>query len=375
MNTLPHKPELLAPAGDTASFLAALAAGADAVYLGLKHFSARMLAENFSLTDLSCLTDLAHAENKRVYVAMNILIKPSETTAAWRLATRLARQVMPDGLIVQDMGMLELARQAGFTGGVFLSTLAGCTHAESLRQARLLGAERVILPRELSVDEIRALSAGCPDGLGLECFVHGALCYCVSGRCYWSSYMGGKSSLRGRCVQPCRRRYSHLQYAQHSFEKKSPRKAALPASRTKHKKQGDRSFSCLDLSLDVLTKTLLAMPNVISWKIEGRKKSPHYIYHVVTAYRLLRDNPTESGARKMAVELLETALGRGGTRARFLPQKNASPTLPGGQTSSGLLAGKIHTNPEGANILKPHFELLPNDYLRLGVEDETWHAT
>ena len=187
----PRKPEILAPAGDTPSFLAALAAGADAVYLGLKHFSARMQAENFGLTELSRLTDLAHAENARVYVAMNTLVKPGENAAAYRLAARLTRQVCPDGLIIQDLAMLDLARQAGFEGGLFLSTLANLTHPEALTQAKALGANRVILPRELSIDEIRRMGEACPEGLDLECFIHGALCYCVSGRCYWSSYMGG----------------------------------------------------------------------------------------------------------------------------------------------------------------------------------------
>ena len=105
----PERPEILAPAGDAQCFTAALAAGADAVYLGLKHFSARMQAENFGLTDLSRLTDLAHEEQARVYVAMNVLVKPQETAAAYRLIHRLARQVRPDGIIVQDLAMLDLA--------------------------------------------------------------------------------------------------------------------------------------------------------------------------------------------------------------------------------------------------------------------------
>ena len=151
----PERPEILAPAGDAQCFTAALAAGADAVYLGLKHFSARMQAENFGLTDLSRLTDLAHEEQARVYVAMNVLVKPQETAAAYRLIHRLARQVRPDGIIVQDLAMLDLARQAGFEGEINLSTLANITHPQGLQTAKDLGASRVILPRELSIDEIR----------------------------------------------------------------------------------------------------------------------------------------------------------------------------------------------------------------------------
>ena len=223
------RPEILAPAGDTPSFLAALAAGADAVYVGLKHFSARMEAENFGIGELTRLTDLAHEEGRRVYVAMNTLIKPGEIGAAWRLAARLARRVRPDGLIIQDPGLIDLARQAGFAGGIALSTLANVTHPLALEEAKRLGASRVILPRELSIDEIRAMGAACPEGLELELFVQGALCYCVSGRCYWSSYMGGKSGLRGRCVQPCRRVYSEIaREGGRPGAKDGPRRPLLP---------------------------------------------------------------------------------------------------------------------------------------------------
>ncbi len=392
-----NHPEILAPAGDVASFLAALAAGADAIYLGLKHFSARMQADNFSLSELSRLTDLAHTEQVRVYVAMNTLIKPGETSQIYRLTARLARQVHPDGLIIQDLGMLDLARQAGFEGGLFLSTLANLTHPEALLQAKLLGASRVILPRELSIDEIRIMGEACPDELELECFVHGALCYCISGRCYWSSYMGGKSGLRGRCVQPCRRMYRQggttnrhkldcdsertedgqcLFHTKYSAASKSNYKPPVNRVRALGKERTGRWFSCLDLSLDVLSKTLLTIPHLASWKIEGRKKGPHYVYHVVTAYRLLRDAPGDASARKTAEELLKMALGRAPTRARFLPQRsNLIPTSPDGQTSSGLLAGKVRVGEDGSLSFKPFLDLLPHDYLRIGVEDERWHCT
>jgi putative protease len=322
-----------------------------------------MQAENFGLAELSRLTDLAHAHGRRVYVAMNTLIKPGELAAAFRLVARLARQVNPDGLIVQDMGMPDIARQAGFGKGIFLSTLANVTHPCALDTARRLGASRVILPRELSIDELRVMDAACPEGLALECFVHGALCYCVSGRCWWSSYMGGKSGLRGRCVQPCRRVYRQ------NAPSRSPRGKPARADR-----QG-RFFSCLDLSLDVLVKTLLAMPRIVSWKIEGRRKGPHYVYHTVTAYRMLRDESSDAGARKTARELLDLALGRPPTRARFLPAKAVVPTEPDGQTSSGLLAAKVRTDADNRVAVKPHFDLLPGDCLRIGVEDEHWHAT
>ena len=203
------------------------------------------------------------------------------STAAWKVYAP------------QDPGVLALARQAGYEGGLFLSTLANLTHPASLLAAKELGADRVILPRELSIDEVKQISAACPEGLDLEMFIHGALCWCVSGRCYWSSYMGGKSGLRGRCVQPCRRVY-------------------------KQRNHSGRFFSCLDLSLDVLAKTITDIPHLSCWKIEGRKKGPHYVYHVVTAYKMLRDNPDDPQARKDAEKILEMALGRPSTRAAII---------------------------------------------------------
>ena len=345
-----HRPEILAPAGDTASALAAFAAGADAVYLGLKHFSARMAADNFSTLELSRLVDLAHSENRRVYVALNTLLKPGDLDAAGRMIKRVCLGAAPDALILQDLGTIDLARQTGFTGELYFSTLANVTHPLAVQAAKDAGANRVILPRELSIDEIKGMDAVRPEGLGFEVFVHGALCYCVSGRCWWSSYMGGKSGLRGRCVQPCRRMY------------------------TQKGKQG-RFFSCLDLSLDVLVKALLTVPGVVSWKIEGRKKGPHYVYYATTAYRMLRDYGDDPKLRKEAMEILEMALGRPATRARFLPQKDLSPTTTDSQTSSGLLCGKVNRDKEGRFVVKPRFELLARDYLRIGVEDEPWHAT
>ncbi len=380
-------PEILAPAGDSACALAAIAAGADAVYLGLKHFSARMQADNFATGELARLVEYAHQKNVRIYVAMNTLIKPQDTESAYNLISRLERDVHPDAIILQDPGLLYLAKQANFSGELHISTLANATHAAALSVAQEMGASRVILPRELSIDEIRTMGAACPEGLTLECFVHGALCYCVSGRCYWSSYMGGKSGLRGRCVQPCRRVYTqggHMmaqraqaqsvqQKGQYDARLKSP-SARRPAQRTRKAQKG-RYFSCLDLSIDVLAKTLLEVPNLASWKIEGRKKGPHYVFHVVTAYKMLRDNPADPKAKKMAVSFLEMALGRPSSRARFLPQKHYVPTAPNDSTSSGLLVGKVHMDAEGRPCIKTHHELVPQDYLRIGVEDERWHDT
>ncbi len=343
------KPEILAPAGDPHSFMAAVAVGADAVYAGLKHFSARMLARNFSISELAALAEVARGKGVRTYVAVNTMLKPDEADKAGRLIMRLADDVGPEALIVQDLGVAAVARQAGYKGELHLSTLANVSHPLGLGALPRLGLSRVVLPRELSIDEMREMAEAAPQGLSLEAFVHGALCYNVSGRCYWSSFLGGKSGLRGRCVQPCRRVYEH-------------------------RGQKGRFFSCMDLSLDVLTKALLTIPEIAAWKIEGRKKGPHYVYHTVAAYKLLRDAPDDASAKKMAQGYLEQALGRPGTNYNFLPQRPKTPVDTKERTGSGLPAGKLTRGiKSGQWNLSARVALMPGDLLRVGYEDEASH--
>ncbi len=342
-------PEILAPAGNKSAFLAALAAGADAVYCGLKQFSARMEAPNFTIEELSGLTALAHEQKARVYVAFNSLIRSDEISQTASLVRGLIQNVGPDAMIVQDLALISLARQLGFSGEIHLSTLANAGFAAALGPIhKTLGVRRVVIPRELNIDEIKVLAGSCPPGLDLEVFVHGALCYGISGRCYWSSYLGGKSGLRGRCVQPCRRRYEQ-------------------DGRIR------RFFSCQDLSLDTLVKTLLPIPQIRAWKIEGRKKGPHYVYYTVKAYQMLRDHGDDSRMKKSAMDLLAQALGRPSTHYRFLPQRFWNPVDTERQTGSGLLMGNIQGSGKSPCLI-PREALLPGDVLRIGYEDEPGHA-
>jgi putative protease len=349
----PHTPEgaplILAPAGNRASFLAALAAGADAVYCGLKSYSARAEAKNFTLEELAALTRLAHRKGVRVYTAFNVMLAPGDLEKAAGLMQDLVGEVRPDALIVQDLAMIALARQGGFQGEIYLSTLANAGFAAALQWInRHLGADQVVLPRELDIDEIRTLAEACPDGPGLEVFIHGALCYGVSGRCYWSSYLGGKSSLRGRCVQPCRRLYQQRDNPQ-------------------------RHFSCMDLSHDVLVKVLRTIPQVKTWKIEGRKKGPHYVFHTVTAYRILRDEGHDPQKKREALAHLEQALGRPATHYRFLPQRPQTPLKPGTPTGSGLVIGSVK-GPAHKPYIATRQALLTGDVLRVGYEDDAGHT-
>jgi putative protease len=313
-----------------------------------------MAARNFSVEELSRLIPTAHGHGMKVYVAFNTMLRPGELDRAGGLIRDLARHACPDALIVQDLALVSLTKQGGFKGEIHLSTLANASFPRALEAIGSgLGITRIVLPRELSIDEIKRMAVACPPGIGLEVFVHGALCYAVSGRCYWSSYMGGRSGLRGRCVQPCRRFYSQGG-------------------------QSRRYFSCQDLSLDVLVKVLGEVDRVRGWKIEGRKKSPHYVYHTVKAYRMLRDfgsDPvTRADVKKEALALLAAALGRSANHFRFLPQRPWHPIQTTAQTGSGLMLGTLQ-GPLSAPYLLPRQDLFAGDLIRVGYEDDPGHRT
>jgi U32 family peptidase len=341
-------PEILAPAGDKNSFLAAIAAGADAVYCGMKAFSARMEADNFNINEMAALTRLAHSRSIKVYIAFNTLIKESETDKALRILSKLVSYVDPDALIIQDLAVIPLARQAGFKKEFHLSTLACLTSPSGIDAAKQMGLDRIVLPREFTIDEIRQMADHNSDNSssttpGLEIFIHGALCYSVSGRCWWSSWLGGKSALRGRCVQPCRRIYTQ-------------------------KGKEKNFFSCKDFSVDVLLKVLKEIPQIKTFKIEGRKKSPHYVYYTVMAYKLLRDAPEN---KKQALALLDYALGREFSHYHLLPQRVQNPLDHTSETGSGLFAGRIKSSSPPYFITRE--ELITSDLLRIGCEEDASH--
>lgn len=338
-----NNPKILAPAGDKNSFLAAVAAGADAIYCGLKIFSARMEADNFSIEELARLSKIAKSRNIQVYIAFNSIIKDLEQEKVFKILNKLIRNVEFQALIIQDPAIIHLAKKAGFTKEIHLSTLGNCTFPSALKTLNKLEFKKIVLPREFTIDEIKTMALHTPKGMELEVFIHGALCYCISGRCYWSSWFGGKSSLRGRCVQPCRRRYDQ-------------------------KGNRNRHFSCMDFSVDVLAKVLKTIPQITTWKIEGRKKSPHYVYYTVQAYKLLRDDPKK---KKQALAFLDYAMGREFTHYNLLSQRKMNPLDHSSETGSGLFAGRIK-NPESPYFITRQ-ELFVSDLLRIGFEDDQSH--
>ena len=342
-----QKPIILAPAGDIDSFLAAIAAGADAVYCGLKIFSARMEASNFGVEELSRLTCLARSRGVAVHVAINSLIKPNEVDKVEKIIAKLVAYVQPHALIVQDLAVVKAAKKLGFKGEIHLSTLGNSSFSAGLEAVKKAGFDRVVLPRELGIDEIKTMAANCPEGLDLEVFIHGALCYGVSGRCYWSSWFGGKSGIRGRCVQPCRRIYTQ-------------------------KGQRQRFFSCMDFSTDVLAKVLKQIPEVTTWKIEGRKKSPHYVFYTVKAYQILRDHGGDPDKKRTALAFLDYAMGRPSTHYNLLDQRPQTPLKADVETGSGLFAGRVKV--EKSPFFVTREALFKGDLLRIGYEDGKGHA-
>ncbi len=252
--------ELLAPAGDEKSAYAALDAGADAVYLGLRSFSARAFSENFDEGALSRVTQYAHMLGARVYVALNTLVKDSETQAFFA-AVRAAWEGGADAVLLQDLFLGREIKRLYPEIVLHLSTQAGCCNVYGARVAKEYGFSRVVLARETPLSDIAAISSV----IETEVFVQGALCTCFSGQCYLSSFAGGNSGNRGRCKQPCRKRYR--------FDRKGYEELAY-------------ALSTADLMVADRIQELLAA-GVASLKIEGRMRREEYVSAAVEYYRAL----------------------------------------------------------------------------------------
>ena len=246
--------EILAPAGGYDALVAAVRCGANAVYLGGKALNARRNASNFSDEELREAVAYCHARNVKVYLTLNTLVADSELETAYD-AIECACNSHADALILQDIGLVSLVRQACPDMPMHASTQMSVQSIEGVRELEKMGFARVVLPRELSESEIAAIAA--KTDMELEYFVHGALCMCVSGQCLMSSVLGGRSGNRGLCAQPCR----------------------LPFGING---KGGNALSLKDLSLvDELRR--LEEAGVCSFKIEGRMKRPEYVAAAVTA--------------------------------------------------------------------------------------------
>lgn len=323
MKPLVNKPELLAPAGSLESFFAAIEKGADAVYAGLQEFSARARAKNFSLAQMERMLAYAHGQNRRIYITLNTLVKENELPQLVDTLAALAGMRV-DGVILQDLAVARLIRNHFPSIPLHASTQLTIHNTPGVKMLQELGFQRAVLARELAVDEIAAIAASTP--IEIECFVHGALCFSISGQCFFSSLLGGHSGNRGRCAQPCRRLYSH------------------------RGKEG-HYFSTSDLSaIDLLPDLIKA--GVKSLKIEGRMKSAEYVASVVEAYRTVLDAPEKSHKEALTVAkgILKYSFGRTPTKGFLASQQPDDIANPWQKGGTGRYIGQIKSI-KGKNLV------------------------
>ncbi|WP_270472053.1 U32 family peptidase [Collinsella intestinalis] len=342
--------ELLAPAGTPDALRAAIAAGADAVYVGLGSFNARAANGGFSLAELSSACVLAHAHGSRVYVTLNVYVRDDELGDAVALAGS-ALAAGADALIVADMGLIARIRAALPDAELHLSTQAGAQCAAAVDfAARELGVERVTCARELSVAELAEL---CATGVEIEAFCHGAICICYSGACSYSALMRGRSANRGDCTQPCRLAYE-LQDGSGAVLAGGAWERGRAAEEQVMRPDGDRLLCPRDyLGIRLIAEMLEA--GVSAFKIEGRMKSPDYVYNVVRCYREALD--AALAARPLGdVELdgLEACLARSFSRGF------TSGYLEGGHAATGSdlmsVERAINQGLRVGHVVEPRYE-------------------
>ena len=261
------KPELLSPVQDFVSLKAAIDAGCDAVYFGIKEYNMRAGAKNFTSSQLKNVVDICHKNNVKAYLALNTIIYEEEIKKI-KIILKKAKQADIDAVICWDMSVLEEARKLRLN--IHLSTQASVSNSEAAEFYRKQGVSRIIFARECSLEQLKKIKKN--SKVEIEVFIHGAMCVSISGRCFISQFLFNKSANRGECLQPCRRKYliKDIEEA-HELEIGE-----------------DYVLSPKDLcALPFIEKLIEA--KIDAFKIEGRNRSPEYVYNVTSAYRKLID--------------------------------------------------------------------------------------
>ena len=320
--------ELLAPAGSPKSFLSAISAGADAVYLGTGSFNARQRAKNFTQHDLEVLIGYAHKHKRKVYLAFNTLIKQKELPFAFEVISK-AYSIGIDAFIIQDLGVYRLIKENFPKAIIHASTQMAVHNSAGINKLSSLGFSRVILSRELTLDEIKTIKQN--TSLELEIFVHGSLCFSISGMCFASSIFGGFSGNRGLCTQPCRRIWNN-------------------------EGSGKFFFSTLDLDASPKAQELMKL-GISSLKIEGRMKSSEYVFRAVKYWRNILDgkpfdrSTADEYSRKKSCYYLNNMQGQ-------IVDSSS-------QGSVGLLAGRVASNENGILKIKVYNTFSIDNTLRV----------
>lgn len=353
------RPELLLPAGNRETLETAVRYGADAVYFGAKEFSLRAKAQNFSIPEIAEAMRFLHGNGRKGYLTANVYARQEELTSAERLFSDLEAlpgEERPDALLIADPGMFALARRNAPSIPRHISTQASTTNAEACRFWHEMGASRVVLARELSLAEIRAVRAAIPEDLELECFVHGAMCISYSGRCLLSRAMVGedRDGNRGSCAHPCRYEYAIVEAKRPGIYHpiaEGPRGTEILAS----------DDLCM---LEHLPELLQAGVN--SLKVEGRMKNALYIATVTRCYRdaidriLAGEEDTyRASLPAMMEELRATAVRRLSTGFYYDPSGEGGQTGGAGEDfrpgayagSQGFLGVISETAGDGAFLL------------------------
>ena len=334
-----NKPtELLAPAGSLEAFFAAVDAGADAIYIGMKEFSARAKAKNFSLADIEKMTWYLQARGKCLYVTLNTLIKEHELPRLIETVAAL-EAIGVNALIIQDLAVWKIVKDY-FPGlEVHASTQMTVHNAAGVKMLERLGFTRAVLARELTLPEIAEIRK--QTSLELEHFIHGALCFSFSGQCYFSSFLSGKSGNRGRCAQPCRRNH-------------------------RYRNSEGYYFSPNDLSaIDVLPE--LQQAGICSLKIEGRMKSAEYVHKVVSAYRRVLDATDQQRPAivKQSKQLLKESFGRQPTKGFLAGTQPPDMAISSRKGATGRFLGEISKVRGGEISFKTKANLHIGDRLRI----------
>ena len=275
--------ELLAPAGNMEKLRAAVLYGADAVYLSGKAFGMRAAADNFTLPELREAIAFAHAHNVRVYLTVNVMPRGDEY-AALRAYFEELKTCPPDALIVADLGVLTLAKEVLPDLPLHISTQANAVSAATCRAYHALGASRVVLARELTLEEIKAIRRDTPKELELEAFIHGSMCISYSGRCLLSNFFTGRDANRGMCTQPCRWQYTIREREYELVEAKRP-ESPIPVREI----NGETFLMSSRDTCMIEHIPELMESGIDSFKIEGRIKSAYYAAVVTNTYRMAID--------------------------------------------------------------------------------------
>ncbi len=265
--------ELLAPAGNMEKLKTALKFGADACYLAGKSFGLRAMSSNFTHDELKEAVDLAHSLNKKVYVTINILAHNSDFEGLKEYLEYL-QEIEADGVIVSDIGIMQFVKNYAPKLELHVSTQSNITNKYSAMEFVKMGAKRLVLARELSIEEIKEIREFIPKDIEIECFVHGAMCISYSGRCLLSNYLCGRDSNRGACVQACRFEYTIREKSRDGGNEYE----------IQEDNRGTYILNSKDMCLIRHIRELVEA-GITSFKIEGRMKSPYYVATVVNAYR------------------------------------------------------------------------------------------